>query len=327
MRQPRRRVRWLARLGLVLGLLVLAGNALAWTQAWRMTHYVAAGQAPHLTTMTLPEKIAAVFTGFAIPRPENRLTPQAVGLTYTTTLIPLPGTPDALEAWYVPAPQPRGLVLLCPPYIAAKESLLAPAKAFHDLGYDTLLLDYRGVGGSPGSDTTLGVREASDVATAAAYARRAWPNRPLILYGMSMGAAAVLRAVAVEGVRPAAIVVEAPFDRLLHAVEHRLDLLGLPDFPTAEALLFWGSVQQGFDGFAHNPAEYAAHITCPTLVMRGARDPEVSAADAAAVYDQLAGPRRFVEVPGAGHELLILAAPDLWRQQVGDFLSTAGTVP
>ena len=44
------------------------------------------------------------------------------------------------------------------------KQLLAPAQAFHRLGYDAILVDFRGVGGSSGNTTTLGVREAQDVA-------------------------------------------------------------------------------------------------------------------------------------------------------------------
>ena len=48
-----------------------------------------------------------------------------------------------------------------PGYATPKESLLGAASAFHGWGYTAVLVDFRGVGGSSRSDTTLGVREAS----------------------------------------------------------------------------------------------------------------------------------------------------------------------
>src|SRR5207237_2938162 len=127
------------------------------------------------------------------------------------------------------------------------ESLLTPAAAFHEMGYAVLLVDFRGTGGSSGQETTLGVREAADVARAVDYTQHTWPARPLVLYGVSMGAAAIMRAVATEGVHPAALILESPFDRLLDTVANRFHAMGLPAFPAAGLLVFWGSLQQGYD--------------------------------------------------------------------------------
>jgi len=181
-------------------------------------------------------------------------------------------------------------------------------------------VDFRGSGGSSGDDTTLGVREAADVALSVAYARRIWPEQPLVLYGISMGSAAVLRAIAAAGVRPDAVILESPFDRLLATTRNRFRAMGLPAFPSAELLLFWGGVQQGFDGFAHNPVDYAAGVDCPALLLHGERDPRVTVEQAGMVFERLPGPKERVLFPGAGHEMLIAAAPELWYQSVARFL-------
>ena len=47
---------------------------------------------------------------------------------------------------------------------SAKSSLLDSAKVFNLLGYRSVLVDFRGSGGSTGSSTTIGVRESQDVA-------------------------------------------------------------------------------------------------------------------------------------------------------------------
>ena len=85
-----------------------------------------------------------------------------------------------------------------------------------------LLVDFRGVGGSSGNTTTVGVREAEDVAIAVNYTRSLDLKRPIVLYGVSMGTAAILKAVAQKKVNPDAIVLELPFTRLLDAVRSRL---------------------------------------------------------------------------------------------------------
>ena len=48
---------------------------------------------------------------------------------------------------------------------------------FRKLGYSTLLVDFRGSGGSSEATTTIGVLEADDVAAAVAFARTTWPGR------------------------------------------------------------------------------------------------------------------------------------------------------
>src|SRR5689334_22381190 len=124
-----------------------------------------------------------------------------------------------------------------PGYAASKDALLSTATAFRDMGYGLLLVDFRGEGGSTGTNTTLGVREAVDVARATDYAKQEWPGQPVILYGVSMGAAAVLRAVAVESVRPTALILESPFDTMLDAVHNRFNAMGLPASPASEMIV------------------------------------------------------------------------------------------
>ncbi|MGI6737545.1 MAG: alpha/beta hydrolase [Anaerovoracaceae bacterium] len=64
-----------------------------------------------------------------------------------------------------------------------------------ELGVNTLLVDERAHGRSGGHVTTFGIRERGDVLAWAEYAaRRFGPDCPLILSGVSMGAAAVLMA-------------------------------------------------------------------------------------------------------------------------------------
>lgn len=46
--------------------------------------------------------------------------------------------------------------------VMRKASMLPAAKAFHDLGYKVVLVDFRGSGGSTGEGTTVGYREAED---------------------------------------------------------------------------------------------------------------------------------------------------------------------
>jgi dipeptidyl aminopeptidase/acylaminoacyl peptidase len=290
-----------------------------------MTHYAPTGTrtAPP-ERLSLVDKLRAVVIGVTVPRPRNARTPADVGLPFDTVRVPV-GSASSMEGWLIRAADvgaARGVVLLFHGYAASKDSLLEAAVAFHDLGWTCLLLDFRGSGGSDGDRTTIGFTEAEDVAAAVSWTAEALGAPRPVLYGTSMGAAAVLRAMAAEHVPARALVLESPFDRLLTTVEHRFEALGLPPVPGAMLLLFWGSVDGGFNSFAHNPVTYASHVAAPTLVLHGAHDPRVREAEARAVADHIAGPHELVVFPDAGHGIAGVVPPNQWRDPVARFLAT-----
>lgn len=292
-RQPRVRFRSAAVLLLVLVLLV---NGLAFVQARAATTFVPeAVPLETLLTQPLPQQLGALLTGVRIPRPANRSTPAEHYLPYETRTIGLPNG-EQLEAWYVPHPQSRGIALMFVGYAGAMEGALTPAAKLHQWGYSSLLVDFRGAGGSSRDDQTLGIREAEDVAAAFAHARAEWPELPVVLYGVSMGGAAAL-----ADVRPVGIIAEAVFDRLLTTARHRFDGLGLPGSPAAELLLFWGGVQLGTNPFAHNPVEYAARVDVPVLLLYGEHNPWILPSEREALASALRGPVEVVTFLGQGH--------------------------
>ena len=201
-----------------------------------------------------------------------------------------------------------------------RQKLLNEAKAFHELGCAVLLVDFRGSGGSSGDATTLGVYEAADVAATFELASRIAPNSPRVLFGRSMGSVAILRAIAHAEISPDGIIIECPFDRLLGTVAHRFTAMGLPSFPCAQLLVFWGGVQHGMNGFRHNPCEYAARVECPALVMHGEQDKRVSVPEVQAVFDALVGQKHLEIFPEVGHESCYRTRPDLWDRHVTEFL-------
>jgi alpha-beta hydrolase superfamily lysophospholipase len=323
---PRKFLRWVwARrkrtAGLLLLLLAVAVNAIAYLHARAMTHFTRDGtRTPSPESMSPLQKAEVLLTGVRLPKPSSDAIPDRFGLPFETHRLLGDGGVE-LAAWYVPRPDARGLVLLFHGYAACKAALLPEVKALHDLGYASFAVDFRGCGDSTGWDTTIGYHEAQDVALAVGYARDRWAPRRVVLYGQSMGSAAILRAVAVQGVAPDAVVVECPFDRLLSTVENRFDAMGVPHFPGARLLVFWGGVQHGFSGFAHNPVDYAGEVRCPVLLMHGGHDPRVTEAQAEAIFERLAGKKQFVRFPESGHRPLLAEDPDRWRQVVSQFLS------
>ncbi len=290
----------------VVLIIFLLFNLLPFLGVYGFTHFKSPGQ-----------------LGFGLPRPTSTKRPADVGLSYVTRRIPV-NQQEWLETWLIPAPHAsaQGTVLLFPGKGDCKGSqLLAPAQVLHTLGYNLLLTDFRGVGGSSGNTSTLGIREAKDVALTVRYAQAQKLKSPLILYGVSMGSVAALKAVAQEKITVDALILELPFARLLDAVRSRLRVLGLPTFAIAEMIVFWGSVQHGVNGFIHNPVTYASQIHCPTLLLHGQLDKWTSTVEIKELFRNLKGVKQLVIFPNAGHQLLVTADKKLWQQTVDQFLT------
>jgi pimeloyl-ACP methyl ester carboxylesterase len=313
--------RWLTVAIAVFAIAFIGLNFIAFMQARAMIHFAAGGartQPPE--RLSRLQKLEVLFTGVRLPRPTNRSTPAVVGLTFQTIRFGGATSSDC-EAWQIPCPGAKAVCLEFPPYTAPKAAVLAQAREFHNMGYDVLMVDFHGVGGSVGDRTTLGYEEAGDVATASAYARQHWPAEQQILYGPSMAGAAVLRAAAMLDVHPSAIIIESTFDTLLSTAENRFRSVGIPTFPSAELLVFWGGVQLGYNGFNDNPVEWAQNVKCPVLMFQGSRDLRVTDAQATNLYNHLAGPRQM-EVFDCGHVKFLAQDPDRWRSIVSQFLKT-----
>ncbi|MBI3881895.1 MAG: alpha/beta fold hydrolase [Verrucomicrobia bacterium] len=309
-------------------LLTLAGvmvlNVVAFLHARAMTHFQRGGsRTANAEALSAAGKLKVLVTGVTMPRPVNRNSPADFGLPFET--IKVKGARGSeLEVWRIRVANSRGIVLLFHGYTGSKDALLPVAREFLALGFEPWLVDFHGSGGSTGNTTSIGWHEAEDVANVFARAQAEVLPRRTVVFGSSMGAAAALRAVHAHGIRPAALILECPFNRMLDTAADRFALMKLPAFPFAHCLVFWGGVQQGFNAFAHNPEDYARSVRCPTLLMQGGRDGRVTLPQARSIATNLRTNCTLKIFPELGHESYLAANPGEWRKEVTDFLGRAG---
>lgn len=291
----------------------LAGSALALLLIANAAAYGGAWAACRLALR--PARAALRWVGH---RRSVQRTPQQFGLRHERHGFPsLDGT--FLDAWLITAERPRGVVAVFHGYGANKGDLLREAREFHAMDLDVLLVDFRGSGGSEGHETSIGFHEAKDVRAAVSYAG-GLPGHPhVIAYGVSMGSAAILKAEADGGLGARALILECPFDRLLTAVDRRFEERRVPAFPLSRLLVFWGGWRQDFDGFAHNPVEYARGVRTPALLIAGAEDPLVRPEETASIAQALTN-GQLLTCPGVGHAPCSRGPADLWRYRVGQFV-------
>ena len=140
-------------------------NAGAFFHAWRFTHFSDEPglHSPNPEQLGLGQKCWLLLTGIRNPKPQNGSKP---GFPVETVTIHSPNGP--LEAWFArpDSGRARGTVALFHGYASSKSHLAHGAGYFRRLGYNVLLVDQAGNGNSAGFRTTVGYREADDVAAA-----------------------------------------------------------------------------------------------------------------------------------------------------------------
>ena len=293
----------------------LAINAIAFIHAYRFTHFSQDGGERTKDPGELPvlSKVKILFTGIDNPRPTHKLTPQK-----TFQSIEIAST-ENLEGWRIQVPKSKGTVILFHGYAGEKSSLISRSDEFNKLGYSTVLIDFMGTGGSEGNSTTIGFREAEQVHDCFESIQKTG-EKNIILFGTSMGAAAILKALDDHSFEPSAIILECPFGSLYKTVSARFKLMGVPDFPLAAVLTFWGGVQNGYWAFGHNPSEYAKAVKCPTLLLFGERDDRVTKEETEEIFSNLQGRKILKTYPNVGHQIFEAKNQSNWIRDVSQFI-------
>ena len=293
-------------------------NLIAIFHAYRFTHFTESNQFfKRISTNELStlEKIKTIFLGIEIPKPHSDL---ALPNGYEIKKIP---SNVELDIWIKKIENEKGIVLLFHGYTAEKTSLLANANYFNELGYSTILTDFMGSGNSEGNATTVGFFEAENVKTVVDFAQKE-SHQNIILYGNSMGASAIMRAVAKEIVNPSSIIIECPFGTMQQTVENRFKNMNVPIFPMANLLTFWGGTINNFWAFNHNPEDYAKSIKQPILMMYGKKDLNVTNQETQQIFKNLISENKVLKTfPEAGHENYLNRFGEEWKENISLFLN------
>lgn len=187
-----------------------------------------------------------------------------------------------------------------------KETGFPRATILADSGYASLLLDLRAHGESEGEFCTFGFYEKYDLQTVADTLKQLFPDRPLGIWGASLGGAIALQAMAVEP-RYSFGIVESTFDEYSKVVEeYGADyLFGLRSKWLINHVLHKSGEIAHFDPYAVKPVESAAKIDRPVLFMHGDKDSRIPKEFNERNFEAVRNPDKiWVNVPGAGHKNL-----------------------
>ncbi len=258
-----------------------------------------------------------LFTGISNPRPENFSVP-----TKDFKTIKIKTHHDnILDAWHIKINDTAGTVILFHGYTGEKSGLLRLSDAFNQLGYNTVLVDFYGSGGSSGSSCTIGYYESEDVKHVYDYVKENTKEN-IFLFGSSMGAVSILKSVADHGIKPDGLILECPYGKFLTTVKNRFKLMGIPSSVFPELLVFWGGVQQNYWPFSMNAIEFAKKIDTPTLILHGKDDKRATLEDVEDIYANLKGKKKMVLFDNATHESYLKKFNKQWTTEVSGFLKS-----
>ena len=197
-----------------------------------------------------------------------------------------------LGAWYFPVDGQGPAVLVCNGNGGDRSMRAALAVALNRMGLSVLLFDYRGYGGNPGRPSEEGL--AADARAAQAWLAAQPDVDEIAYFGESLGAAVAV-GLAVER-PPTAMVLRSPFTSLADVAA-----VHYPILPARRLLLD-----------RYPSLDRIASVHSPLLVIAGDRDDIVPASLSKRLYDAAVEPKRFVLVPGAGHnDPALLVGPQL----------------
>ncbi len=299
-------------------LLFIALNVIVAFHAYKFTHFYNNGDITikEVADKSSWDKTKEIFFGINAVKQKNTVTSDSTFKTvYLTTKDSL-----KLEGWYITADSSIGTVVLFHGHGGTKSGVIAEAESFHKMGYNTLLLDFRAHGNSEGNTSTIGYDEAEDVKLAYDFVKNKGEQN-IILWGISMGASTITKAVKDYNLEPQKVILEMPFGTIKDAVVGRVKMMGLPAEPVSTLLTFWGGTEHGFWAFGMKPEEYAKSIKCPVLLQWGINDPRVTKSEEEILFNNLPNTnKKFVIYETAGHESLCKKEPIKWEAEVASFL-------
>ncbi len=228
-----------------------------------------------------------------------------------------------LSGWYLPRENAPAAIIYSHGLFRSRLEMLERAEKLWQEGYAGLLLDFRRHGKSGGELTSMGYLERLDIIGATRYLADSLQfKEPIVVYGISMGAAAALLAAAEEPAI-AGLIVDSSFLSFDETIAHHANLFfHLPAFPIANEVSLFTKWRIGFDADEFDLRRAVQKIgDRPILFMAGGADVRMPPEIARTLYE--ASPsthKNLVVIPNAPHGAGFRTEREMYMKAVLNFL-------
>lgn len=190
------------------------------------------------------------------------------------------------------------------------------------LGHNALIVDQRAHGRSQGSTITFGVLERFDCKSWAEYVQERFGDVPIVLSGVSMGAATVLMASELDLPETVtAILADCPFSSPREIIAKVAGEMGLPGKPAAFCCEL-GALLFGHFWLGASSAESAVKkAKVPILLIHGLEDRFVPCEMSRRIRAACAGECEFYTFPNAAHAFSYMTDPQHYETLTMSFLN------
>ncbi len=200
------------------------------------------------------------------------------------------------------------------------------AMDLHSMGFMLLMVDQRAHGGSEGRYITYGAKERLDVLEWCKMLSQSFPDLPVLLFGLSMGASSVLMASSLE--LPAnvkGIVADCGYttpDAICRKVLK--EDMKLPVFPLFYTSRLLAKLAAGFDFKEVSAPDSAAASELPILIYHGEGDKFVPHSMGIEIKEAIGDRCTFCSIPEAGHGEAYLYDKERYLDKLRKFSRSAG---
>lgn len=207
-------------------------------------------------------------------------------------------------------------------YVECGKDLEYQAEKFYEKGFRVLLPDNRGHGKSQGSYVGMGWHDRLDILKWIRFLIERDPECRILLYGVSMGGAAVMMTAGEKLPANVELIIEdcgytSAADEFAYEARY---LFHLPYFPVVSAASLLCRKRAGYSFREASAVSQLKKADRPMLFIHGTRDRFVPFSMLEKVYQAAACPKEKLAVDGAAHAESCRVNPQLYWNTVFDFI-------
>ncbi|MPZ42436.1 MAG: alpha/beta fold hydrolase [Betaproteobacteria bacterium] len=227
-------------------------------------------------------------------------TPRAIGLDYEDVWLDA-GSGVRLHGWFVGQAEPKGVVLILHGNAGSIALRLDWLRMFHDLGYASFVVDYRGYGRSSGTPSEQGTYEDARLAWAHLTKARGFAPGDIVLLGESLGGAIAAYLAARES--PRVLILHSAFTSI----------------PDVAAQIYRFLPVRWISRFDYDTRAYLGRVRSPVVVAHSPSDEIIPVSHGQALYAAAPEPKIFIELAGGHNDGFIFRRRE-WLTALAQFL-------